>query len=107
MKPTAEIMAKGGCTMPMMLKPDGSSWGDQKFETEDAHQLFTSRWPGVDGDGTQLSWAQNCHDGMRAATKGERFNALRQHEDWATEKGLQLFNPRGSEYDQLTKEQDR
>ena len=62
---------------------------------------------GVDADGTRLSWSKKGRDGMRAATKGERFNALRQHEDWATEKGLQLFNPRGSEYDQLTKEQEQ
>lgn len=107
MKPTAEFMHRGGCTMPLMIKPDGSTWGTRKFEKQDAHELFTSRWLGVDADGTRLSWARKGHDGMRAATKGERFNALRQHEDWATEKGLQLFNPRGSEYEQLTKEQDQ
>ena len=37
----------------------------------------------------------------------ERFDALRRHEAWATEKGVMLFNPRDSEYRQLMEEQDR
>lgn len=107
MDTTAEFMAKNGVTMPLMVNSEGVIYGTRPFNKDDAHELFTARWLGVDADGTRLSWARRGHSGMRAATKGERFNALRQHEDWATEKGLQLFNPRGSEYDQLTKEQNR
>ena len=47
------------------------------------------------------------HDGMRPATRGERFDALRRHEAWATERGIRLFNPRDSEYRELMKEQEQ
>jgi len=105
MDSTAKFMAKNGCTMPLMVNAEGVIYGTRQFDPNDAHELFTSRWLGVDADGTRLSWARRGHDGMRAATKGERFNALRQHEDWSTDKGIILFKPRGSEYDQVAQEQ--
>lgn len=107
MKPTAKFMSDNGCKMYLMIKPDGTPYGERPFNKDDAHELFTVRWLGVDANGERLCWAKKPHDGMRPADKGERFHALRLHENWATERGLQLFNPRGSEYDQLTKEQDQ
>ncbi len=107
MASTAEFMAKNGVTMPLMVNAEGVIYGTRQFKSDDAHELFTARWLGVDADGTRLSWARKGHDGMRAATKGERFNALRLHEDWATDKGVLLFKPRGSEYEQVAKEQDQ
>ena len=107
MDTTAKFMAKNGVTMPLMVNAEGVIYGTRQFGKDDAHELFTSRWLGVDADGTRLSWARKGHDGMRAATKGERFNALRLHEDWATDKGVLLFKPRGSEYEQVAKEQEQ
>lgn len=106
MSKTAEFMAANGCTMPLMVKTDGYSYGKRLFNAEDAHELFCSQWLGVDSDGIRLSWAKKNHDGMRAATKGERFNALRKHEVWASERGIVLFKPRNSEYAMLEKESE-
>lgn len=105
MSKTAEFMAANGCTMPLMLKIDGSLYGKRPFNSEDAHELFCRQWLGVDSDGIRLSFAKKAHDGMRTATKGERFNALRQHECWASERGIILFKPRDSEYCRMEKEQ--
>lgn len=106
MASTAKFMAGNGCTMPLMIKPNGSHYGKRPFNKNDAHDLFTSQHLGVNADGVRLSWAKKDHDGMRAATKGERFNALFKHEIWATERGITLFKPRGSEYEKIEQEQN-
>jgi len=107
MATTAKFMAGNGCTMPLMLKADGSTYGNRPFNKDDAHELFTCQYLGVDSDGARLGWARKSHDGMRPATKGERFNAMFKHEMWATEKGIMLFKPRDSEYSQLEREQNK
>jgi hypothetical protein len=107
MDATAKFMAKNGVTMPLMVNAEGVIYGTRPFSEIDAHELFTSRWLGVDSDGVRLSWSRRGRDGMRPATKGERFNALRCHEDWATDKGVMLFKPRGSEYEQVSQEQEQ
>jgi len=107
MSSTAKFMASNGCTMPLMLKFDGGHYGKRPFNKGDAHELFTCQHLGVDANGVRLSWAKKDHDGMRAATKGERFNAMFKHEAWATERGIILFKPRGSEYEQLEQEQNK
>ena len=99
MKTTADFMAVNGVTMPLMFDADGKPYGKRRFNAEDAHCLFTCQWIGVDEDGNRLSWAKSGNH--RKATKGERLNALRKHEAWALEKGIQLFVPRESEYSQL------
>ena len=104
MATTAKFMAENGVLMPLMIKPDGTSYGNRQFNSDDAHELFTRQWLGVDEDGYRLSWAKSGN--QRKATKGERFNALRKHENWCVEKGIVLFKPRGSEYEQLEKEQE-
>jgi len=107
MKSTADFMALNGCTMPLMINPGtGNHYGTRPFNADDAHLLFTSQWLMLDSDGTRLSWSQKGHDGMRAATKGERFNAMRKHEAYAIERGIKLLNPRDSEYNQLQQEQE-
>jgi len=106
METTAKFMAANGCTMPLMIKTDGSEYGKRPFNSSDAHELFTSQWLCIDSGGERLSWSKNGRDGMRSATKGERFNALRKHECWAVERGVMLFKPRSSEYCQIEKEQD-
>lgn len=105
MQSTADFMANNGVTMPLMFNRNGEPYGKRPFNAQDAHELFTRQHLGVDENGERLSWAKNGN--QRKATKGERFNALQRHEAWASERGIILFKPRGSEYDQLEKEQSK
>ena len=107
MSSTAKYMAANGCTMPLMLKEDGSLYGKRPFNHDDAHELFTSQWLGVDSEGIRLSWAKTEHDGMRVATKSERFFAMLKHEQWAIEKGITLLKPRDSEFAKMEQESER
>lgn len=106
MSTTAKFMANNGAKMPLMIKADGSSYGERAFNSQDAHELFTSHYLGLDKDGHRLSWSKAGSEDSRPATKGERFNALRKHSDWCLEKGILLFTPRDSEYEKLIKEQE-
>jgi len=101
---TGKFMGENGATMPLMIGEDGKPWGKRKFDENDAHALFTAHWLGEDNIGNRLSWSRKGRDGMRAATEGERFNALRRHEAWALEKGIILPNPRDSHYFRLIEE---
>lgn len=104
MSDTADWMAWQGATMPLAVKPDGTLWGSRPFNANDAHELFCAQWLGVGADGKRLSWAKQAHDGMRPATKAERFFAMLRHEEWCSERGIQLFNPRiDNEYYDMTK----
>jgi len=105
MATTAEWMAKNGAKMPLTLDKNGNPYGSRPFSANDAHELFTRQHMGVDENGNRLSWAKSGNH--RKATKGERFNALQRHEAWASERGIILFKPRGSEYDQLEQEQNK
>lgn len=105
MATTAEFMAKNGVTMPLMVNADGVTYSSRPFNAEDAHELFTRQHLGVDENGIRLSWAKSGE--QRKATKGERFNALRLHEEWASIKGITLFKPRSGEYQKLIDEQER
>lgn len=107
MKTTADFMAFNGCTMPLMISAKGEPYGSRKFDENDAHELFTSRWLGTDENGKRLSWSRSGRDDMRPATKGERFHALQQHEQWAIEKGIILINPIDSEYRKMEEEQNK
>ena len=104
MAETAKFMASNGVTMPLMVSSDGVTYSSRPFNAEDAHELFTRQHLGVDENGTRLSWAKSGE--QRKATKGERFNALRLHEEWASIKGISLFKPRSGEYKELTDKQD-
>ena len=105
MSTTAEFMAKNGVTMPLMVNADGVTYSSRPFNAEDAHELFTRQHLGVDEVGVRLSWAKS--GGQRKATKGERFNALRKHEEWSSERGIILFKPRIGEYNDLIKQQEQ
>lgn len=101
MTTTAEWMAAQGAIMPLCVRSDGRWYGSRPFSENDAHDLFTHQWLGVDSDGNRLSWSKSGRDGMRAATKGERFLAMQYHEGWASERGILLVIPRDSEYQEL------
>ena len=110
MATTAKFMAQNGVTMPLMISDDGTIYSSRPFDGNDAHELFTRQHLGMDENGKRLSWARSIKaedkDKDRVATKGERFNALRKHENWCVEKGIILFKPRGSEYDKLQDKQN-
>jgi hypothetical protein len=111
MATTAEFMAKSGVTIPLMVNADGVTYSSRPFNADDAHELFTRRHLGVDELGRRFSWAKSIkkenENKERVATKGERFNALRLHEEWASIKGISLFKPRTGEYKNLIDEQDK
>lgn len=92
---TAEFMASNGVTMPLMIKPDGSQYGKRPFNADDAHELFTAQWLGVDAKGERLSWAKS---GENIADKGQRFNAMLKHEQFMIERGIKHMIPRESEF---------
>ena len=104
MESTCKYMNSAGVRMPLMVKSTGESYGSRGFTPEDCHLLFTSQWLGVDKDGMRLSWSKKGRDGMRAATKGERFHAMLRHEEWALSRGIVLMKPRDSEYWKLEQE---
>lgn len=101
MDKTATWMAQNGATMPLLINSKGEWYGTRKFNKDDAHELFTSQWLGVDENGKRLCWAKAPHDDMIPANKGQRFTALLRHENWATERGIQLMIPNDSEYMQI------
>lgn len=103
MNTTAEFMAGKGVTMPLYIDSNGNFHGKRRFNSDDAHELFTAKWLGVDENGKRLSWSKCGRDGMRQATKGERFIALQRHELFCTERGIALLNPRDSEYQELAR----
>ena len=105
MATTAKFMAGNGVKMPLMINKDGEWYGSRPFNAGDAHELFTRQHLGVDENGVRLSWAKSGD--QRKATRGERFNALRKHEEWASIKGITLFKPRNSEYEQIEQEQNK
>ena len=105
MSSVADYMVSKGATMPLVITKDGRHFGQRPFNADDAHELFTYKFLGADEQGRRLSWAKADRDGMRAATKGERFHAMQQLEVWAVEKGITLFKPRDSEYFEMESEQ--
>lgn len=107
MNTTAVWMTRNGATMPLCFDKYGKPYGKRAFNKNDAHEMFTAQWMLVDADGTRLSWAKKSHDGMRAATKGERFLAMWKHEQYAIDRGILLFKPKGSEYSKLEEEQSK
>ena len=108
---TAEFMARNGVTMPLMVNAEGVVYGTRPFSSDDAHELFTRQHLGADELNRRLSWAKSIKkenkDKERVATKGERFDALRKHEEWASNKGVVLFKPRTGEYFKLINKQDK
>lgn len=101
MRETAIWMAGRGARMPLVITGEGEFCGEREFTAEDAHELFTARWLGVDEQGLRLSWSRTGRDGMRPATRAERYHALRAHEAWASDRGIILPHPRESEYREL------
>lgn len=85
--------------VPLNFDSNGEVTNETRpVEKQDVHEMFTTRWLGTDQYGTRLTWSKKDFNGMRAATAGERFHALRMHEEWAFNNGVSLEKPRGCEY---------
>ena len=92
---TAQFMAAHGITQPLMIKANGEHYGVRPFKKEDAHELFTSQWLGLDANGNRLSWSRSSDN---RADKGQRFSAMLKHEQYMSERGIKYLIPRSSEY---------
>lgn len=101
MSDIAAWMRANGATMPLVIDADGVASGKRQFNQDDAHELFGVMALGCDKDGNRLSWSKAGRDGVRPASKGERMLAMQKVEAWASERGIKLMNPRGSEYRKL------
>lgn len=102
---TAEFMANGGVTMPLMYDKDGKPYGKRRFNANDAHELFTAQWLGLDHQGNRLSWVMS--EGSNVADKGQRVMAMMKHQNWCIEKGINLPKPRDSEFSELERQQNQ
>ena len=108
MKETAEFMKSNGVVMPDYIDGNGKSHGKREFRADDAHELFTARWMGVDNNGRRYSWAlRSKNPDLMPAPKEKRLYAMDKHQDWAIERGLKLFNPEKSELRELTMRQEQ
>ena len=97
----SKFMAANGATMPLVVDKNGVIMGKRLFNADDGHELFTIKMLGQDNQGKRLSWAKKSHGGMIAADQGQRLHAMTQLHEWATERGIRLYNPRDSEYLEL------
>lgn len=104
MSVTADFMANNGVTMPLMTKSDGTTYGTRRFRGNDAHELFTAQWLGLNEKGERLSWRMS--EGDNVADKGQRFVAMMRHQQWCIEKGISLPKPRNSEFNELEEAQN-
>lgn len=104
MQETADCMAANGVTMPLMIGKGGQFYGKRKFNSQDAHELFTSQHLGLNENGERLSWAKS--EGANVADKGQRFMAMLKHEEWCQSRGINLTQPRNSELHELKEAQN-
>ena len=99
---TGKWMAGQGCTMPLMITPEGKYIGSRPFDKNDAHELFSHKWLGSDENGKRLSWSRDkSHPNCTIADTGQRHHALAQHEVHMTEYGIPFTIPIKSEYREL------
>ena len=100
------FMEAQGITQPLM-QVNGKPWGVRPFNEADAYELFTVKAMGLAPNGKRYSWSKKGKDGRIPADKGQRFFAIQQLEEWATNKGINLPKPADSEYCKLEHEQNR
>lgn len=98
MDETAREMARRGCTMPLFVDSRGRTRGSRPFKKEDAHDLFTSMYLGVDEQGRRKSWTMSDNENEVQASMEDRLWAMDRHLEWCAERGIKLTIPRNSEY---------
>lgn len=105
MSVVASYMAQNGAKMPLMIAKDGSHYGSRPFNAQDAHELFTAQFLGLNENGERLSWRRS--DGEDVADKGQRFVAMLKLQTWCIDKGINLPMPRESEFHDLNEKQNQ
>lgn len=96
MRETANWMAANGAVMPLMIKRDGTNHGSRPFNEQDAHELFTRQYLGVDASGERYKTA--------TGDKGTMLSMMDRHLAWSTEKGISLTVPSDGEFQRLREE---
>lgn len=104
---TAQHMAAAGCFMPLYIDSQGVARGRRAFNGDDCHDLFTSRWLGVDEQGRRYSWSMSSNPELIVAPKFLRLHAMNLHLEWSTERGIKLTIPRNSEFQKLQEAQEK
>ena len=105
---TADYMAASGAYMPLFMDSDGNEHGKRRFNKDDAHELFTSKWMGTDNEGKRYSWkVRNPAEGEKIAPKSKRLYAMEKHQAWCSERGIKLLNPEDSEFRKLQLQQEK
>lgn len=99
MATVADWMANNGATMPLCLDKEGKVYGSRPFEAEDAHELFCFQFMPVE-NGVRKSWAINSdkNGNKVAATIGEKLHAMERMQQWAVERGINLYAEENSEF---------
>lgn len=107
MRETAAWMAWNGARMPLVIRSNGEQWGSRAFDENDAHELFTAKWLGVDEKGVRYSWRMRGESDQDStpAPKSKRLFAMELHESWCTERGIKITIPENSEYRKFKLEQ--
>ena len=98
---TAEFMRWQGVTMPLYIRKNGEMVGKREFRKDDAHDLFTSQYLGVDENGKRKTWSRTKNKDEFQASIGDRLFALDTHMAWSIEKGIKLTVKKDSEYMKL------
>lgn len=108
MREVARHMSHYGCSMPLYFTAEGKPVGKRPFNKDDAHELFCSKFLGVDDEGRRKSWGMSQDDNpeevVRAST-GDRLWAMDCMLEYAVEKGIKLTIPKNSEYENEKKKQ--
>ncbi len=107
MATTAKWMSENGAKMPLVINKDGGQYGSRPFNADDAHELFSAKFLPTLPNGERLSWSKDTGNGRVKADRAQRLHAMQQHDAWATERGIYLFRPGDSEYQQLIDRQNR
>jgi hypothetical protein len=98
MTETAAEMNRRGCHMPMYVDHKGQPQGQRPMNGDDAHELFTSTYLGVDEQGRRKSWSLSDKEDEVQASMGDRLHAMDTHVQWCLERGIKLTIPRNGEY---------
>lgn len=99
MATAGEYMANNGATMPLCLDKDRKPYGSRPFTADDAHELFSYQFMPV-ANGVRKSWVihSDKHGEMQAASIGEKLHAMERMQQWAVERGINLYADENSEY---------
>jgi len=91
-------MRHKGCTMPLYYDGDRVPHGTRPFNRQDAHELFTIKFMGVDLQGNRYSWAMDSDGGVTVAPKEVRLLAMDRVVRWTGENMVSITIPRQGDY---------